>query len=497
MLPNIDTETNFFYIQDSGSNQMLIQNSHVKMEFPVEPTFEELCPICGDKVSGYHYGLLTCESCKGFFKRTVQNNKHYTCVENQNCQIDKTQRKRCPYCRFQKCLTVGMKLEAVRADRMRGGRNKFGPLYKQDRALKQQKKALVHGNRVKLDPSCMMQSLPTDLPNPSESLHAATRCLSLSYNSLSSSTGDQDASPIGSLPVNMSIAAHSSMAGYQLCSSFQSCHVKSEYMDPSYVGSQEPWLSNSYLVAYRQGSAAAVPQLVQELVKCEPDEAQVRDKIVNYLRQEQSSRGKPERLNTFGFMCKMADQTVFSLVEWARSSIYFKELKVDDQMKLLQNCWSELLIMDHIYRQVTHGKESSILLVTGQQIDLSTIASQAGATLNNLVNRAQELVVKLRSLQTDRHEFVCLKFLVLFSPDVKNLENRPFVESIQEKVNRALMDYTMCFPQQVDQFGQLLLRLPEIRAISMQAEEYLYLKHLNGDVPCNNLLIEMLHAKHV
>uniref|UniRef100_A0A803XPC7 Nuclear receptor domain-containing protein n=1 Tax=Meleagris gallopavo TaxID=9103 RepID=A0A803XPC7_MELGA len=72
---------------------------------------EELCPVCGDKVSGYHYGLLTCESCKGFFKRTVQNNKRYTCIENQNCQIDKTQRKRCPYCRFQKCLSVGMKLE--------------------------------------------------------------------------------------------------------------------------------------------------------------------------------------------------------------------------------------------------------------------------------------------------------------------------------------------------------------------------------------------------
>lgn len=48
---------------------------------------------------------------QGFFKRTVQNNKHYTCTESQNCKIDKTQRKRCPYCRFQKCLAVGMRLE--------------------------------------------------------------------------------------------------------------------------------------------------------------------------------------------------------------------------------------------------------------------------------------------------------------------------------------------------------------------------------------------------
>ncbi|XP_078091157.1 nuclear receptor subfamily 5 group A member 2-like isoform X1 [Mustelus asterias] len=497
MLPNLDSESNSMYIQQSESDQMLLQNPQVKMEFPFEASYEELCPICGDKVSGYHYGLLTCESCKGFFKRTVQNNKRYTCVENQSCQIDKTQRKRCPFCRFQKCLSVGMKLEAVRADRMRGGRNKFGPLYKQDRALKQQKKALIHGNGIKLDPtSYIMQSLPTGLTT-GESLHSASKCLSLSYGSLTSPAGDYECNVASPSPANMSLAAQGAMPGYHLCSPFPSCHVKSEHLDPSYPGSPEPLLGNPYLEAYRPSSSAAVPQLIQELVRCEPDEAQVRAKILNYLQQEQTTRGKHERLNTFGIMCKMADQTLFSLVEWARSSVYFKELKVDDQMKLLQNCWSELLVMDHIYRQVVHGKESSILLVTGQQIDLSTIASQSGATLNNLVTRTQELVAKLRTLHADRHEFVCLKFLVLFSPDVKSLEDRPFVETIQEKVNRALMDYTMCFPQQADQFGQLLLRLPEIRAISMQAEEYLYLKHMNGDVPCNNLLIEMLHAKHV
>lgn len=89
-----------------------------------------------------------------------------------------------------------------------------------------------------------------------------------------------------------------------------------------------------------------------------------------------------------------------------------------------------------------------------------------------------------------------LTFLLLAPVDVKNLENFHLVESVQEQVNAALLDYVMCnYPQQTDKFGQLLLRLPEIRAISLQAEEYLYYKHLNGDVPCNNLLIEMLHAK--
>lgn len=34
------------------------------VNYSYDEDLEELCPVCGDKVSGYHYGLLTCESCK-------------------------------------------------------------------------------------------------------------------------------------------------------------------------------------------------------------------------------------------------------------------------------------------------------------------------------------------------------------------------------------------------------------------------------------------------
>ena len=47
----------------------------------------------------------------GFFKRTVQNKKVYMCSDNEECQVNKVQRKRCPHCRFKKCLSVGMRLE--------------------------------------------------------------------------------------------------------------------------------------------------------------------------------------------------------------------------------------------------------------------------------------------------------------------------------------------------------------------------------------------------
>uniref|UniRef100_A0A8C8VTG9 Nuclear receptor subfamily 5 group A member 2 n=1 Tax=Peromyscus maniculatus bairdii TaxID=230844 RepID=A0A8C8VTG9_PERMB len=459
--------------------------SQFKMvNYSYDEDLEELCPVCGDKVSGYHYGLLTCESCKGFLKRTVQNNKRYTCIENQNCQIDKTQRKRCPYCRFQKCLSVGMRLEAVRADRMRGGRNKFGPMCKRDRALKQQQqKALIRANGLKLEATTqVIQVMPSDLTISSaiQNIPSASKGLPLNHAALPPT--DYDRSPFVTSPISMTMPPHGSLQGYQPHCHFPSRAIKSEYPDP-YTSSPESMMGYSYMDGYQISSPASIPHLILELFKCEPDETQIQVKISAYLQQEQASRGKHDKLNTFGLMCKMADQTLFSIVEWARSSVFFRDLKVDDQMKLLQNCWSELLILDHIYWQVAHGKEGSLLLITGQQVDYSSIASQAGVTLTNLLSHSQELILRLRSLQFDHREFACLKFLVLFSLDVKNLENFQLVENVQEQVHTALMDYMVCnYPQQTEKFGQLML-----------AEEYLY---VNGDVPCNNLFIkEMLHAK--
>uniref|UniRef100_A0A8D0CU99 RAR-related orphan receptor C a n=1 Tax=Sander lucioperca TaxID=283035 RepID=A0A8D0CU99_SANLU len=76
------------------------------------------CKICGDKSSGIHYGVITCEGCKGFFRRSQQNNAMYSCSRQRNCLIDRTNRNRCQHCRLQKCLALGMSRDAVKFGRM-------------------------------------------------------------------------------------------------------------------------------------------------------------------------------------------------------------------------------------------------------------------------------------------------------------------------------------------------------------------------------------------
>ena len=72
-----------------------------------------LCRICHDKATGIHYGVSTCEGCKGFYKRSVLRKRVYKCCHNNKCEITVENRKNCKSCRYSKCLRMGMCLEGI------------------------------------------------------------------------------------------------------------------------------------------------------------------------------------------------------------------------------------------------------------------------------------------------------------------------------------------------------------------------------------------------
>ncbi|XP_053722074.1 nuclear receptor subfamily 4 group A member 2-like [Synchiropus splendidus] len=113
------------------SHPLQLGHSHHFMDYTTAPmnrpslSTEGLCAVCGDNAACQHYGVRTCEGCKGFFKRTVQKNAKYVCLAAKNCPVDKRRRNRCQYCRFQKCLAVGMVKEVVRTDNLKGRRGRL------------------------------------------------------------------------------------------------------------------------------------------------------------------------------------------------------------------------------------------------------------------------------------------------------------------------------------------------------------------------------------
>ena len=64
------------------------------------PTANLYCVVCGDTSSGKHYGILACNGCSGFFKRSVRRRLIYRCQAGTGmCMIDKAHRNQCQACR--------------------------------------------------------------------------------------------------------------------------------------------------------------------------------------------------------------------------------------------------------------------------------------------------------------------------------------------------------------------------------------------------------------
>ena len=414
-----------------GHLNVCLTSDHYGQQEPPDTKegMDELCPVCGDKVSGYQYGLLTCESCKGFFKRTVQNKKVYTCVADRNCHIDKSQRKRCPYCRFQKCLEVGMKLEAVRVDRMRGGRNKFGPMYKRDRARRLQ---LMRQKQISrtiplsgpgMDGSSSSAGPPFAIPSGYNHHSDGIKSELIQIPQLSSSTSSPDSSPLpgqnlahnnNNSAAGMSAAAaaavaagshfvsapgsHSSPLGSGPGAPHAGHHLHHPH-HPASLGATGPggahvelvkWIgstaaaaaaaggastssssaghhhhhnphaklsgsSSSYLLEGGASSSASgqatsigvlalegpnptsggtqakvIPAILRELQLTAPDDKEWQAQLFGLLSNQTYNQCE---VDIFELMCKVIDQSLFAQVDWARNSIFFKDLKVSHSTK--------------------------------------------------------------------------------------------------------------------------------------------------------------------
>lgn len=133
---NSEYSTQQIKMEDKSNHNVNINTTNNNMSI-------ELCLVCNDRASGRHYGAISCEGCKGFFKRSIRKQLAYQvriaghsdfvfffsynctvrpkkiiyltlqCRGTMNCEITKHHRNRCQYCRLQKCLACGMRSDCT------------------------------------------------------------------------------------------------------------------------------------------------------------------------------------------------------------------------------------------------------------------------------------------------------------------------------------------------------------------------------------------------
>lgn len=394
--------------QSSCDPLLALNSTGISMNtgFSRQQLLAEPCPICGDRISGFHYGLFSCESCKGFFKRTVQNKKNYVCIRGAQCPITIATRKKCPACRFEKCLKMGMKLEAIREDRTRGGRSTYQCAFTFSQSVLNS--GLFNPNLPRTS-LFEQQSQAQNLSRKNESKDSSNRQAQRAYYFNGDDNDKARSSEIKApldAPLDFKIKRESAKDSNDFDTNVDSLKSRGRTIPPHINALIREILSVEHLW-----------HLDNEDSKNNQSQSTSFSSF-NHTKAPYSSSPTPPEVhhpdlnesfeNNF---CNLADHHLYRLVKWCRSLPLFQEIPMDDKVALLHNSWVELLLFSCCYRSMSTPGQVRISPFRGVTVDE---AKSLG--ISNVIERIINLTDHLRRLQLDECEYVCLKVIILMTP---------------------------------------------------------------------------------
>ncbi|CAI9715051.1 orphan steroid hormone receptor 2 isoform X3 [Octopus vulgaris] len=488
------------------------------------------CIVCGDKASGRHYGAISCEGCKGFFKRSIRKQLGYACRGNKDCPVTKMHRNRCQFCRLQKCLAVGMRSESVQQERKPPDSEKKAPtamatstqrIYIR-KDLNSPAAAIPNfSNRVSEIEDEESKSNENLLANLQERLiHTdhGTMVLSSALTQNSQKSNNTAANLISDLSTLASVVTTlaamgkngaqestdpNSSSGTSTAASSSSNsngHVSSPGESADSVVKAFDTLARA--VHHPQSQSQETQTGLSQGENAESDEPvlEIEGNLLsatNFLFNLNTPSPMPAYLNV-QYICESASRLLFLSMHWVRSIPAFQLLNADTQMLLVRSCWCEMFVLG--------------LAQCSQAMYLSTIL---GAILNHLQSplsfdknnseRAKlvtEHIIKLQSyvhtmenLQVNNTEYAYLKAMTLFCPD-NTCKGSKQVERFQEKAHIELRHHIQeLHPQNQNRLSKLLLRLPPLRSVNPSIMEELFFSGLTGSVQIDSIIPHILRME--
>uniref|UniRef100_G1R1C3 Nuclear receptor subfamily 2 group C member 1 n=7 Tax=Hominoidea TaxID=314295 RepID=G1R1C3_NOMLE len=509
----------FFTTPDLSAQHLQLLTDNSSPDQGLNKVFD-LCVVCGDKASGRHYGAVTCEGCKGFFKRSIRKNLVYSCRGSKDCIINKHHRNRCQYCRLQRCIAFGMKQDSVQCERkpIEVSREKSSncaastekiyirkdlrspltatPTFVTDSESTRSTGLLDSGMFVNIHPSGVKtESTVLMTSDKAESCQGDLSTLASVVTSLANLGKTKDLSQNSN---EMSMIESLSNDDTSLCE-FQEMQTNGDVSRAfdTLAKALNPGESTAC-----QSSVAGMEGSVHLITG---------DSSINYTEKEgpllsdshvafrlTMPSPMPEYLNVH-YIGESASRLLFLSMHWTWE-VYLPNFKwinrQENSISLVKAYWNELFTLG--LAQCWQVMNVATILATfvnclHSSLQQDKMSTERRKLLMEHIFKLQEFCNSMVKLCIDGYEYAYLKAIVLFSPDHPGLENMEQIEKFQEKAYVEFQDYiTKTYPDDTYRLSRLLLRLPALRLMNATITEELFFKGLIGNIRIDSVIPHIL-----
>eukprot|EP00062_Callorhinchus_milii_P006283 gi/632946627/ref/XP_007888650.1/ PREDICTED: nuclear receptor subfamily 2 group C member 2 isoform X4 [Callorhinchus milii] len=538
----------FQIVTDAAAVERLLVKSEVQRSQPVE-----YCVVCGDKASGRHYGAVSCEGCKGFFKRSVRKNLTYSCRSSQDCVINKHHRNRCQFCRLRKCLEMGMKMESVQCERkpIEAQREKPAncaastekiyirkdlrspltamPTFVAEKDSARQSGLFESGALVNIQQPLIRTDSGTVVLATDPKAETSQGDLGTLANVVTSlanlskvkedSQSLSDLSTIEALNNGDATVTELQQADQSTSEITRAFDTLAKALSPT-DGSTGQTLAES-MDPLGTGNIQLISR-DQSMPIIEVEGPLLTDTHVTFKLTMPSPM--PEYLNVH-YICESASRLLFLSMHWARSIPAFQALGQDCNTSLVRACWNELFtlalaqcaqvmnlstiltaIVNHLQTSLQQEPTSPDGVVTSLEEPVGRKQHEGAGTDKLSADRVkvvmehiwklQEFCNSMAKLDIDGFEYAYLKAIALFSPDHPGLNNTSQIEKFQEKAQMELQDYVQkTYPDDTYRLARILLRLPALRLMNSSITEELFFTGLIGNVQIDSIIPYILRME--